>query len=57
MHKWLKTLVSLGVLLGLQLPAQAGSTEDLRAFQNYFRQKFPDVPFDDFSNGDAYAAI
>jgi sulfur-oxidizing protein SoxA len=29
----------------------AGPDEDIRAFQDYFKQAFPDVAFDDFGNG------
>ena len=51
MNKWLTAVTLLGVFIAPQLPVQAGPAEDLRAFQDYFRKKFPDVPFDEFSNG------
>lgn len=31
--------------------AQASPKEDLKAFQSYFQQRFPDVPFENFVNG------
>ena len=44
------------VLLGASLvlgcgAARAAPEDDLRAFQNYYKQRFPDTPFEDFANG------
>lgn len=44
-------LTAVAIIIGLQTSAQAGPVEDLRAFQDFFRKKFPEVPFDEFSNG------
>jgi sulfur-oxidizing protein SoxA len=51
MNKWLIVFTATVAVLSLQLPVQAGSVEELRAFQDYFRKTFPSVPFDDFANG------
>ena len=44
------------VLLGLSLVpgpggAQAAPEDDLRAFRDFYMQRFPDTPFEDFANG------
>ncbi|NIO39040.1 MAG: sulfur oxidation c-type cytochrome SoxA, partial [Burkholderiales bacterium] len=44
-------LTATVAVFSLQLPVHAGPAEDLRAFQDYFRKTFPNVPFDDFANG------
>ena len=49
MKKLLLVLAALGLLGSLQ--AQASPQSDLAEFQNYFKKKFPDVQFDEFSNG------
>ena len=51
MNNWLIALTATVAAFSLQLPAQAGPAEDLRAFQDYFRKTFANVPFDDFANG------
>ncbi len=51
MNNWLIALTATVATFSLQLPAQAGPAEDLRAFQDYFRKTFANVPFDDFANG------
>lgn len=49
---------AVAVVLSLAVSAfgtvQAGPAEDLTAFQNYFKTKFPNVAFEDFKDG-AYA--
>jgi len=40
------------VFLGIApLTVQAGPEEDLKAFRDYFLQRFPNVPLEDFANG------
>ena len=48
-----KIIVALtALLLVCALPiAQASPADDLAQFQDYFKKKFPEVPFEDFSNG------
>ena len=49
-----KLVVGMSVALSLAVPplvAQASPADDLKAFQNYFKKRFPNVPFDDFVNG------
>ena len=46
----------LAVLFGASLAlgfggAQAAPEDDLRAFQSYYKERFPDTPFEDFANG------
>jgi len=44
--------VAAALLIGLApFVVQATPEEDLKAFQEYFKKRFPDVPFDDFVNG------
>ncbi len=51
----MKKLVILAAALGAvalgPITAQATPEEDLKAFRAYFKQKFPDVPFEDLKNG------
>ncbi len=51
MNKIVVLLTALGLALGLSFSVQAGPEEDLKAFQGYFKKNFPDVPFDEWSNG------
>ena len=48
-----KTLASLGFALLIALPLTSGATpqQDLEEFQNYFLERFPNTPFEDFVNG------
>ena len=41
-------IVCLGVTAGF---VQAGPQDDIKAYQAFYKQQFPDVPFDDFGNG------
>ena len=42
----------LGASLVLGLGVVRGAPEDdLRAFQDFYKQRFPDTPFEDFANG------
>lgn len=45
------TVVLVAGLLVASSIAQATPKEDLKAFRNYFTQRFPDVQFEDFVNG------
>ncbi|TDJ62770.1 MAG: sulfur oxidation c-type cytochrome SoxA [Proteobacteria bacterium] len=44
-------LVVFGLITGTTQLASADSAADLKAFQRYFKEMFPAVPFDDFANG------
>lgn len=52
MRKPVATLAALAVGLTLLFGvAHASPQEDMKAFQDYFQQRFPDVPFEEFVNG------
>lgn len=51
MKKLIIGLTAIGVLLGVSFSAQAGPRQDLKAYQNYFKKRFPHTPFKEFSNG------
>jgi L-cysteine S-thiosulfotransferase len=51
MKKLLVLLTALGMATGFTVAAQAAPEDDLKAFQGYFKKKFPNVPFDDYANG------
>ncbi len=51
MKKMVILLAALGVAAAAALPAQADPAQDLKQFRAYFKKKFPNVPFDEFSNG------
>ena len=51
MRKLLILLTVLGVAGSTTLTAQADPQSDLKEFQGFFKKKFSDVPFDDYSNG------
>lgn len=51
MKKLITALTIFGLGLGLVAAVQASPESDLKAFQGYFKKKFPKVPFADFSNG------
>ncbi len=51
MRKLLALTFSLAIGGFVMGPAQADPADDLAAFQNYYKQKFPEVPFQDFANG------
>ncbi|MFQ5938015.1 MAG: sulfur oxidation c-type cytochrome SoxA [Acidiferrobacterales bacterium] len=51
MNKWLIALITIAVVSSPQFLAHADPGSDLRAFQEYFHKRFPDVPFDEFANG------
>ena len=43
-------LLGASLVLGLH-GVQAAPEDDLRAFQSFYQQRFPDTPFEDFANG------
>ncbi len=51
MKKPIIALAVFGLIVGATQLANADPAADLRAFQRYFKEKFPAVPFDDFANG------
>jgi sulfur-oxidizing protein SoxA len=51
MKKITTALMILGFALALPMGAQASPESDLKEFQGYFKKKFPNVKFEDFSNG------
>jgi len=51
MKKLLTATVVLGLLGGFALPAQATPQDDLAEFRAYFKNRFPNTPFNDFING------
>ena len=50
MKKLLAT-VSLCVLIAVPAVSLAGPEEDKKAFQQFYKQRFPNIPFDDYING------
>ncbi len=54
MKKLLILMAALGAMTVVSVAAQASPQSDLKAFQGYFKKRFPKVPFDEYSNG-AYA--
>ena len=50
MKKIIATL-SLATLLALPYVATATPQQDLKEFQSYYMERFPDTPFQDFANG------
>ena len=51
MKKFTICLTALGLLAAGSVAVQASPQSDLKAFQSYFKKRFPKVPFDEFSNG------
>ncbi len=55
MNKIIATFAATGLACALASPfAAAAPKDDQQAFQNFFTERFPNVPMDDFKNG-AYA--
>ena len=44
-------LLGASLVLGLGGVQAAAPEDDLRAFRDFYKQRFPDVPFEDFANG------
>ena len=51
MKKLLLFMAALAALTVVSVAAQASPQSDLKAFQGYFKKRFPKVPFDDYANG------
>ncbi len=51
MRKLFALAIILGIWCSLTLTAIADPMDDQRVFQNYFKDKFPDVEYNDFING------
>lgn len=51
MRKLLAKAAVIGLLTTVASAVFAGPQEDMEAFQNYYKEKFPDVEFQDFQNG------
>ena len=51
MNKLIKTLATVGVACSFPLMASATPEEDLAQFQQYFKDKFPTVPLEAYSDG------
>ena len=51
MKKMLLFLAFLGVLAGTASTAMADPAADLNHFREFFKKKFPAVPFDEYANG------
>lgn len=49
--KKLFLMTSMVVAFGLPVISQASPEEDLKTFRDYYMDRFPDTPFEDFSNG------
>jgi len=49
--KKILTSVSIALLLALPLSTMATPQQDLDAFQDYYKKRFPGTPFNDFING------
>ena len=51
MKQILLVATAVGVIGGLPMIAHAAPQDDLSAVRAYFKQRFPNVPFDDYKNG------
>jgi sulfur-oxidizing protein SoxA len=51
MKKILLVFTALALTGGLSFAVQADPQTDLKQFRDYFKKKFPTVPFDEYSNG------
>ncbi len=51
MKKLLTATLVLGLLGGTTLSVQASPEQDLKEFRAYFKDRFPNTPFNDFING------
>jgi sulfur-oxidizing protein SoxA len=51
MKKWLIITAALSILAGATSVTVAGPEEDRKVYQDYYKKRFPDIPFDDFANG------
>ena len=51
MNKLLAIAATLGLISAASVAVQAGPQQDLTEFRAYFKDRFPDVPFNDYING------
>jgi sulfur-oxidizing protein SoxA len=51
MKKLLTIAATLGLISAASVAVQAGPQQDLVEFRAYFKDRFPDVPFNDYING------
>jgi sulfur-oxidizing protein SoxA len=51
MKKLLSVVATLGLIGAAPVAVQAGPEQDLTEFRAYFKERFPDVPFDEYVNG------
>ncbi len=51
MKKLLTLIATLGMISVASVAVQAGPQQDLKEFRAYYKERFPDVPFNDFVNG------
>lgn len=52
MKKILTLLITaFGLAAAVTLPVQADPQSDLKQFREFFKKRFPDVPFDEYANG------
>ncbi len=51
MKKWVIYTIAMAIVLGLPLVSQADPESDRKAFQDYFKNRFPNTAFDEFING------
>jgi L-cysteine S-thiosulfotransferase len=51
MKKLLTIVATLGLISAASVAVQAGPQQDLAEFRAYFKDRFPDVPFNDYING------
>lgn len=51
MKKLLTIVATLGLISSASVAVQAGPQQDLAEFRAYFKERFPDVPFEDYANG------
>jgi len=51
MKKLLTIVATLGMIGAASVAVQAGPQQDLAEFRAYFKDRFPDVPFNDYVNG------
>jgi len=51
MKKLLSIVAVLGIVAAAPQPASATPEQDLKEFREYFKKRFPNVPFEDYVNG------
>ena len=51
MRKLLSILAALGIAASLPYTVNASPEQDLKDFRAYYKKRFPDVPFNEYSNG------